>query len=277
MIERNVFQFVLEQLDDSFDTFEKNAITRSVLFDIANFKPPWLPLSAVSNELLSQIDNAIIRINLGEPTQYVCGYAPFRNFMFYVNEHVLIPRPETEELIDLVLKNKGNLPKGKGLDIGTGSGAIAISIAKEADLKIDALDISSEALMVASKNIVKYNAEVNLIQNNILEINHLEKYAFFVSNPPYIPINEKLELNQSVYNYEPNLALFVPFENPLLFYQKIANLALSFLLPKGAIFFECHFKYAKEVANLMEYLNFNHVVITKDLQGKDRFVSGFLS
>lgn len=276
MNENNLFQFIMDNLDKSFDLQEKKAISRSILCDIAEFNPPWSQLTQVAPDLFQKIEDAIFRINLGEPTQYVCGMAAFRKFVFSVNENVLIPRPESEELVSLVLDNLHLLPEGKGIDVGTGSGAIAISIAFESGIEMDALDLSAGALRVASENVKKYQAKVNLLQANILEVSNLEKYAFFVSNPPYIPMFEKKELMPSVYNYEPNIALFVPDESPLLFYEKIATLALNNLLPKGALFFECHYKYATEVAELLKSLSFEKVGIVKDVQGKERFVFGFL-
>jgi len=272
---KELFQSIWNKLNDDFDDNEKNAICKSILFDLANFKLPWNLEKVITLELVQLIDNAIVRINGGEPTQYVCGIAPFRHYLFLVNNNVLIPRPETEELVTLVLDNLNLLPAGKGLDIGTGSGAIAISISLESKMEIDAMDISDGALQVARKNIEKYNANVNLLHSDILENPINELYSFIVSNPPYIPIAEKTDLSASVTQFEPPIALFVPDNSPLLFYEKITEKAFNSLLPNGALFFECHYKYAEMVADLMADFSFSKVQIRNDLSGKQRMVFGF--
>jgi len=272
---KELFQSIWNKLNDDFDDNEKNAICKSILFDLANFKLPWNLEKVITLELVQLIDNAIVRINAGEPTQYVCGIAPFRHYLFLVNNNVLIPRPETEELVTLVLDNLNLLPAGKGLDIGTGSGAIAISISLESKMEIDAMDISDGALQVARKNIEKYNANVNLLHSDILENPINELYSFIVSNPPYIPIAEKTDLSASVSQFEPPIALFVPDNSPLLFYEKITEKAFNSLLPNGALFFECHYKYAEMVADLMADFSFSKVQIRNDLSGKQRMVFGF--
>lgn len=272
---KELFQSIWNKLRDDFDDNEKNAICKSILFDLANFKLPWNLEKVITLELVQLIDNAIVRINAGEPTQYVCGIAPFRHYLFLVNNNVLIPRPETEEFVTLVLDNLNLLPAGKGLDIGTGSGAIAISISLESKMEIDAMDISDGALQVARKNIEKYNANVNLLHSDILENPINELYSFIVSNPPYIPIAEKTDLSASVTQFEPPIALFVPDNSPLLFYEKITEKAFNSLLPNGALFFECHYKYAEMVADLMADFSFSKVQIRNDLSGKQRMVFGF--
>jgi release factor glutamine methyltransferase len=272
---KELFQSIWNKLRDDFDDNEKNAICKSILFDLANFKLPWNLEKVITLELVQLIDNAIVRINAGEPTQYVCGIAPFRHYLFLVNNNVLIPRPETEELVTLVLDNLNLLPAGKGLDIGTGSGAIAISISLESKMEIDAMDISDGALQVARKNIEKYNANVNLLHSDILENPINELYSFIVSNPPYIPIAEKTDLSASVTQFEPPIALFVPDNSPLLFYEKITEKAFNSLLPNGALFFECHYKYAEMVADLMADFSFSKVQIRNDLSGRQRMVFGF--
>lgn len=272
---KELFQSIWNKLRDDFDDNEKIAICKSILCDLANFKLPWNLEKVITLEIIQLIDNAIVRINAGEPTQYVCGLAPFRHYLFHVNNNVLIPRPETEELVTLVLDYLNLLPAGKGLDIGTGSGSIAISISLESKMEIDAMDISDGALQVARKNIEKYNANVNLLHSDILENPINELYSFIVSNPPYIPIAEKMDLSATVTQFEPPIALFVPDNSPLLFYEKITEKAFNSLLPNGALFFECHYKYAEMVADLMADFSFSKVQIRNDLSGKQRMVFGF--
>jgi len=272
---KELFQFIWNKLREDFEEKEKNAITRSILIDLAKFKMPWNLQKNISPNLILQVEQAIKRINEGEPSQYVCGMAPFRNYLLHVNKEVLIPRPETEELVSIVLNHLDFLPIGKGLDVGTGSGAISIAISLESSREMDALDISKSALMVAKKNIEKYSAKVNPIHLDILNDTIFGNYSFIVSNPPYICESEKSGLSLSVSLFEPQIALFVPDKSPLLFYEKIIEQASRVLLPDGALFFECHFKYARQVAEMMMFSSYSKVEIINDLSGKQRMVLGY--
>ena len=272
----DLFQHILVNLNDDFDAYEKRAIAKSILFDIAHFTMPWSTETTISDELILKINQSISRINVGEPTQYVCGFAPFRNYLLKVDKNVLIPRPETEELVSLVLANLPVLPPGKGIDLGTGSGAIALSIALESNWEMDALDISQGALQIAMSNIEKYSARVNLIHSDILISPLSENYSFIVSNPPYIPIMDKKDILDSVLNYEPGLALIVPDDSPLLFYERIVALSTKSIMPKGGLFFECHPKFINDVADLLIANGFENVQILSDISGKQRMVQGFM-
>ena len=272
----DLFQHILVNLNNDFDAYEKRAIANSILYDIAHFKMPWFAENNLSIDLINKINHSITRINSGEPTQYVCGVAPFRNYLLKVDRNVLIPRPETEELVSLVLDNLAVIPPGKGIDIGTGSGAIALSIAIESDREMDALDISQGALQVAKSNIDKYSANVNLIHVDILNSSLPGNYSFIVSNPPYIPNMDKKDMLDSVLNYEPKEALFVPDDLPLLFYERISDVSLKCLIPKGALFFECHPKYIFFVSELLIAKGFEKVQILNDVSGKQRMVQGFI-
>ena len=272
----DLFQHILVNLNDAFDAYEKRAIAKSILFDIAHFTIPWSAETIISDELILEINQSISRINAGEPTQYVCGFAPFRNYLLKVDKNVLIPRPETEELVSLVLANLSVLPQGKGIDIGTGSGAIALAIALESNWEMDALDISQGALQIAMSNIEKYSARVNLIHSDILKSSLQGNYSFIVSNPPYIPIMDKKSILDSVLNYEPDLALFVPDDSPLLFYERIVVLSTKSIMPKGGLFFECHPEFINGVADLLKVNGFENVQILSDISGKQRMVQGFM-
>ena len=272
----DLFQHILVNLNDDFDAYEKRAIAKSILFDIAHFTMPWSTETTISDELILKINQSISRINAGEPTQYVCGFAPFRNYLLKVDKNVLIPRPETEELVSLVLANLTVLPPGKGIDLGTGSGAIALSIALESDWEMVALDISQGALQIAMSNIEKYSARVKLIHSDILKSPLQGNYSFIVSNPPYIPIMDKKDILDSVLNYEPGLALIVPDDSPLLFYERIVALSTKSIMPKGGLFFECHPKFINDVADLLIANGFENVQILSDISGKQRMVQGFM-
>ncbi|MDP4809657.1 MAG: peptide chain release factor N(5)-glutamine methyltransferase [Saprospiraceae bacterium] len=272
----DLFQHILVNLNDDFDSFEKRAIAKTILYYIAHFTMPWFTETNISEELVFNINHLISRINAGEPTQYVCGLAPFRNYLLNVDENVLIPRPETEELVSLVLANLPVLPAGKGIDIGTGSGAIALSIALESKREMNAMDISEGALQMAMSNIEKYSASVNLIHSDILNSPLPENYSFIVSNPPYIPVMDKIDMLDSVLKYEPGVALFVPDDSPLLFYQRIVALSTKSIIPRGGLFFECHPIFISGVADLLKVNGFDNVQILSDLSGKQRMVQGFM-
>lgn len=222
----------------------------------------------------SVLSTIIDRINKNEPVQYVLGKAHFYGQEFDVNPSVLIPRPETELLIEEVLKNTSNAP-GQILDIGTGSGCIAITLAKKLPQKtVIAFDISDDALQVASKNAKHLAANVNFQYVDILtsEID-FQELEFIVSNPPYVAVSEKHAMNRNVLDHEPHLALFVPDNDPLVFYNTIAQKGLSALKPGGRIVVEINERFGKEVCDIFIQAGFTNARVIKDLQNKDRIVS----
>jgi len=224
-------------------------------------------LSAKEQEELQII---IDRVAKGEPVQYVLGQEEFCGRAFLVGPGVLIPRPETQQLIGLI-KQKVS-PKKTILDIGTGSGCIAITLALEG-YKVSAFDISNEALSYARKNAERLGAEVDFRQENILqpEPSH-ECWDAIVSNPPYICKSEAEAMDENVLEHEPHLALFVPDEDPLLFYRAIAEFAQQHLADKGWIFFEINRAYPKQVEELLLQKGYKEVKIVKDEFDNNRFV-----
>lgn len=216
----------------------------------------------LSNEL-----NALVQ---GVPIQHVLGFEEFMGMRFKVNSHVLIPRPETEGLVRFLTDS---LPKSaRVLDVGTGSGCIAISLKKfRPDLQMTALDVSYEALGITRENASKNEVEIELAEINILEVSELPSFDAIVSNPPYIEEMEKDEMHDNVINHDPDLALFVPDGEPLLFYDRISTLALK-QDPKPDVFFECHIKYVDDVANLMKQKGWRDVGVFKDVTDRNRFV-----
>lgn len=189
--------------------------------------------------------NALQSLQQGVPFQYVTGEASFLGKTFFVNKHVLIPRPETEELVEWVLEKEKKYPGVESrtiLDLGTGSGVIAIALKKALPRsEVWAVDISEPALHVAQTNAKLHATEINFLKANLLENNlTLPKADIIVSNPPYIPLAEKEKMPRSVTQYEPAQALFVPTENPLIFYEKIAKLAKENLKPNGYVYLEIH-------------------------------------
>ena len=212
------------------------------------------------------------------PIQYILGTTHFYGSEFIVDENVLIPRPETEELVDWIVKLNTKLSKKKDLkilDIGTGSGCIAISLAKNIlNSEVFAVDVSEKALAVAEKNATLNKVTVTFLHKNILETNHLDqKFDIIVSNPPYVRNLEKAEIKPNVLENEPHLALFVPDNDPLIFYKKIAELAAANLNPNGQLFFEINQYLGKETQDLLESLGLKNIELRKDIYGNDRMIA----
>ena len=211
-----------------------------------------------------------------KPIQYITGEAWFYGLKFEVNENTLIPRPETEELVEWILNSPIiHHPSSMNiLDIGTGTGCIPISLkANLPQANVSAIDVSEKALEVAKRNAKSNKVEINFIQTNILEVEDLNQYFdIIVSNPPYVRNLEKEEIKKNVLDYEPHLALFVEDTDALLFYRKIAQLALKNLAPNGLLFFEINQYLGKETVELLENLGFKNIELKKDMYGNDRMV-----
>ena len=211
------------------------------------------------------------------PVQYIIGVTEFYGLSFEVNKNVLIPRPETEELVSWMLENserKTQNEKLKILDIGTGSGCIAISLAKTIpNADVNAIDISLEALKTAKKNAIKNKVNIQFIEADILNISTLpDQYDIIVSNPPYVRELEKEMMQLNVLEHEPHLALFVKDQNPLLFYDKIADLAKTDLAINGRLYFEINQYLGKETVDLLKQKGFKNIELKKDLFGADRMI-----
>lgn len=222
----------------------------------------------VWNSILEQLKQEI-------PIQYLLGKTSFYGLDFEVNEHVLIPRPETEELVDWIIKSnlKGQNSKSLNiLDIGTGSGCIAISLAKNIpNAQVFAIDVSEKALATAKTNAENNSVNVTFINQNILETADLEQqFDVIVSNPPYVRNLEKEEIKKNVLDNEPHLALFVEDNDALIFYKKIAELAQKNLSENGQLYFEINQYLGKEMVDLLEKMNFKNTELRKDIYGNDR-------
>ena len=215
--------------------------------------------------------NALERLKTHEPIQYVLGKTNFMDLEFRVNNSVLIPRPETEELVRLMLKE--DLDGKEILDIGTGSGCIAISLAKNlSNAKVSALDISKDALEVAKENAILHNVSVEFINADIFEYQSDKKYDIIVSNPPYVTKSEKGLMKQNVLSYEPELALFVDDVSPLKYYESILNFSLNNLHSQGQIFFETNENYKYESNKLAQNYEYNIIEFKLDSHKKNRFL-----
>lgn len=221
------------------------------------------------------INDVLARLQAHEPLQYVLGETEFYGRKFKLNKHVLIPRPETEELVQLII-SENKLPGLNILDIGTGSGCIPISLQKELrQNKVFALDIDENALQVARENAMLHVADVHFMQADILNDKIIiPPMDIIVSNPPYVLKKEKPFMQPNVLDHEPALALFVDDESPLVFYKAIVKHAAYLLKEGGKIYFEINEVYGDEVAALLAENNFVDVLVKKDMQGKDRFARG---
>jgi len=230
----------------------------------------------LSNAVIKRLYRALEQLLKHTPVQYVLGEAWFYKMKLLVNEHVLIPRPETEELVEWITEDsKVKNEKMKIIDIGTGSGCIAIALKKElADANILAIDISAEALSVAKKNAVHQNVNIDLLKIDFLDDKRwhgLSAFDIIVSNPPYIPEKEKDVLDKNVAAYEPHLALFVSDDDPFIFYKKIADFATEHLEPTGKIYVELNEKYANEVNTIFSHFHFRST-IKKDIYERERMI-----
>jgi len=236
------------------------------------------PQLKVEDNDLRYLQSAIKKLQKQQPIQYIIGKTDFFNLTFNVNPNVLIPRPETEELVEWILSENHKKNTINILDIGTGSGCIAISLAKNLpNAKVYAIDISQKAIKTAATNAENNNVNVNFIETDILKISKLPRtFDVIVSNPPYVRELEKNLMQQNVLANEPHLALFVKDQNPLLFYNKIADLAKQHLTKNGNIFFEINQYLSEETLNLLKEKGFKNIELRKDIFKNDRMMKASL-
>ena len=232
----------------------------------------------VSGKKYHKFQIAIERLKIYEPIQYIIGETEFYGLNFEVNNSVLIPRPETEELVDWIIKENKAKNEINILDIGTGSGCIAIALAKNLNnTKVFALDVSSEALNIAKKNAANNEVSIQFIEHDILnlglEIKDL-KFDIIVSNPPYVRKLEKDLMQDNVLKHEPHLALFVDDDNALLFYKAITKFSKKHLSQNGQLYFEINENLGESTKDLLENKNFKHIELRQDINLKDRMLKG---
>ncbi|MFT7612088.1 MAG: release factor glutamine methyltransferase [Parvicellaceae bacterium] len=227
----------------------------------------------LSESELLKFRSVLKEMEKGRPLQYALGETEFYGLKFIVNEHVLIPRPETEELVDLVLKE--NKIGQSLIDIGSGSGCISVSYAKSTGgADVVALDVDPNALKIVAVNSEINSVKVNLVEMDILLWTELDqKFDVVVSNPPYVLASERSDMSSNVLDFEPGLALFVNDNEPIIFYERIADFALSHLNVGGKLYFEINEKYGIQVMECLKIRNFKDIRIIKDLSGKNRIVA----
>ncbi len=278
-----IYRHYLQQLQPIYSPGEATVITDRVFESVAGIQradiiktPDLIPAKSI----VVKLDDCLQQLLQHKPLQYVTSEAWFYNMKILVNEHVLIPRPETEELVKLIVDEYQNLLIKESaslniLDIGTGSGCIAIALKKNLPAaNVAAIDISSSALWVGEKNATDQQVTINFRELNfLLEDNwkQLSQYDIIVSNPPYIPENELVKMDKNVTGFEPHTALFVPNHSPLLFYEKIAAFGKTNLAPGGKIFMEIHEDFGNQTAAL--FTSFYEATILNDLFGKQRMIT----
>lgn len=236
----------------------------------------------ISTEKLNKLEAILTTLQAGKPIQYIIGETIFYGLPFKVNPSVLIPRPETEELVEWIISASNSLlqtPNSQPLtilDIGTGSGCIAISLKKNLpNTKVSAIDIAKDSLVSAKQNAILNEVEVEFIEQDILQTPNSKiptQYSIIVSNPPYVTENEKSSIHENVIANEPHRALFVSNDNPLIFYDAIADFALNNLMPNGLLFFEINEYLGKQTVELLNHKGFINIELRKDMQGKDRMI-----
>ena len=274
-------QFIQELLP-IYDAGEAESFFYLILEEKRNLKRIDLALNpelTFSNDEIEVWNLILNQLKKEIPIQYLLGKTSFYGLEFEVNPNVLIPRPETEELVEWIIqsqKSKAESQKIKILDIGTGSGCIAISLAKNLpNAQVFAIDVSEKALATAQKNTKRNGVNIVFIEKNILETYDLEQhFDIIVSNPPYVRELEKQEIKKNVLDNEPHLALFVNDNDALIFYRKIAELAQKNLSPNGQLFFEINQYLGKEMIDLLKKMGFKNIELRKDIYGNDRMIKG---
>lgn len=269
--------YIRQSLKEYYPITEINAFIKIIFKDIFNINILDIYTGKdinLSDNQLKELEGILGRLKKYEPIQYIIGYTEFYGIQLQVNSNVLIPRPETEEMVDVILKENKETENLNILDIGTGSGCIALVMANNLKTpKVTGWDISEKALETARSNAQKLKLDIIFEKKDILNIDLTnQQYDIIVSNPPYVTEEEKAYMEHNVLDWEPENALFVPDNDPLLYYDAIARFGLKTLLENGRIYFEINQLFGKEMANKMQLLGYRDVSILKDMAGKDRII-----
>lgn len=267
---------IKEGLTDSYPVGEITALTRIIATEILGIPQMTFFLKdnvELTHEQEATLEDAIKRLQKYEPIQYIQGYSDFCGLRFKVTPATLIPRPETSELVEWIVSDNINKTVSI-LDIGTGSGCIAASLAKKLpQSKVTAWDISNDALAVATENSKANGCAVTFELNDVLAYEPTgEKFDIIVSNPPYIKENEKNAMHSNVLDWEPHTALFVPDNDPLLFYRTIATKGLSMLAPGGRLYFEINRAHGNDTIEMLKSLGYTNIELRKDFADNDRMI-----
>jgi release factor glutamine methyltransferase len=289
MLWKEQYRLLKQALLQQYEEGEASAIARLVVEHTGKADMRAIEASIVTTEQTEQINSYLKELLIHRPVQYVLNEAWFYNLKFEVNESVLIPRPETEELVEMIIKDVRSkkyevrntsssyiVPPTSFLDIGTGSGCIPITIKKNIpEAEVTAADVCSEALHVAITNAVNHETEINFHLFDFLDENKWKELGLFdviISNPPYVKSSERQTMSEHVLQYEPHKALFVPDNDALIFYRKIAAFATTHLKPGGKVYVEINQQLGKETATVFSEKGFTNVELLKDMSGNERFV-----
>lgn len=282
MLWKEQYRLLKQALLQQYEEGEASAIARLVVEHTGKADMRAIEASIVTTEQTEQINRYLKELLTHRPVQYVLNEAWFYHLKFEVNESVLIPRPETEELVDMIIQEAMNttssniMPPTSFLDIGTGSGCIPITIKKNIPAaEVTAVDVCSEALHIAMNNAVTHETEINFQLLDFLDENKWKELGMFnviISNPPYVKGSERQTMSKHVLQYEPHKALFVPDNDALIFYRKIAAFATTHLKPGGKVYVEINQQLGKETAAVFREKGFTNVELLKDMSGNERFV-----
>jgi release factor glutamine methyltransferase len=278
---KDVFALFKQRLSVVYELNEIEALTLLIINEISDLSKAQIkafPEKEITIGQAERLNTILIRLQTGEPVQYILGHTEFYGLPFKVNPSVLIPRPETEELVEWVLTSidSSSLINSNILDIGTGSGCIAISLKKNLpNTLVSAIDISTGALETAKQNADLNKVKVDFIEDDILnsklDIKH-SKFNIIISNPPYVTLYDKTQMHTNVTDFEPHSALFVPEDDPLIFYKAIADFALAHLTASGLLFLEINESLGNETVELLQVKGFRDIELRKDMSGRDRMI-----
>lgn len=289
---QHVYDHFVKQLTTLYDKQEAESITRLLFRELLGMTPVNMVTESqrhISEVKANNLAYCLVRLMKGEPVQYVLGYTWFYGLKVRVNRHVLIPRPETEELVDWIIRDHRNQPPMQMLDVGTGSGCIAIALKKNLPhASVAAVDVSMHALDIAKENSKWNETEIafgrfdllNQDQESLNSLMDARLHAdsdhpiidLIVSNPPYIPQSEIQEMHPNVKDYEPHLALFVPDRDPMIYYKAIAEMAEQYLSSNGVIYLELHENYTHLAVEILNSFGYSSIQVINDLQGKQRML-----
>lgn len=268
-----------QRLSGLYDAGEVDAMMRVIMEDVMHYTPVDVALRAgepLPDFFVARLENIMLRLERHEPLQYVLGTARFHGHRFKVTPATLIPRPETEQLVDLVVEENGHRDDLRVLDLGTGSGCIAVSLARALKFAhVTGVDNSHEALQVAADNAAALKVKVRFVEADMLEMPSLPAGSVdvVVSNPPYITMSEQAAMERNVLDYEPHEALFVPDDDPLRYYRAIARIACRVLAPGGRLYVEVNRRFGPQVAALFLQAGLTDAQVRRDSFGNERFVT----
>lgn len=269
---RQIIHYIRDAVEPLYGLREAEAVARMVVCDRLSFNLSQLVAHYDDECEIPNVEKIVVELRRGRPVQYVLGRAEFCELQFEVAEGVLIPRPETEELVYHIVETA---PRGaRILDIGTGSGAIAIALAKLVqDAEVLAVDISTDALAIARRNAEQLGAKVEFVEADALgDLSHLGEFDIIVSNPPYIPQSDIVDMRKNVVDFEPHTALFVPDDDILKFYRATAENALRMLRADGSLWFEIYERAGEAICAMLSEKGFSYNEIIEDANAKPRMI-----